>query len=180
MARKRGRPPAGGFRTFPKRASLWVPFEVFNNLTTAGSRIESGDLLGNYFSQTGEEVPIGSTLGPIRWTCMFSPNADTQALELDYRAEMVMQLNREGGRATLATPGVDIIDAPWYGVMVYTGQLIESAAGTFKAPAVAKDFRTDAMRKVAGNGQTLTITAVGSGSVDMNLRHLGHVFLKLP
>ena len=62
MADKRRRT---GNRTFPRRSRLWLLFEVTLALTTAGTVVATADLLGNYFSQTGEEVPIGSTIGPV-------------------------------------------------------------------------------------------------------------------
>ena len=165
--------------TFPKRATLWLPFDVTNVLTTAGTVVASGDLLGNYFSQTGEEVPVGTTLGPIRWTSQLAP-AVGSVISSAFKAEMVMQLEKEGGRATLPVPGVDIIDAPWYGQMFYNLELQETAAGVFNGAAVSERFETRAMRKVTGNGQILRIFAVPNSNTDYNLNHIGQVFLKLP
>ena len=179
MVRSR-RAPRGGFKTFPKRASLWIPFEVTQALTSAGIVVASGDLLANYFGQTGEEVPIGSTIGPVIWTIGMRPTVDS-VIDTSYRVEMAMQLEKEGGRATLPSPGTDIIDAPWKGQMFYTGQLIEDASTpTFAAPTVQQKERTNAMRKITGNGQILRFFSVPSANTDFTLTHIGNVFLKLP
>jgi len=178
MARTR-RAPRGGFKSFPKRASLWIPFEVSQTLATAGTVVASTDLLGNYFAQTGEEVPVGSTLGPIIWTMGMRPLVPA-TFSLNVRVEMVMQLEKEGGRATLPLPGVDIVDAPWYGQAVYDAIPAEISSGVFNGPAIERSFRTNAMRKVTGNGQILRIFAVSQTNTDYVLDHIGHVFMKLP
>ena len=177
--RRRRRAPSGGFRTFPKRSTLWLPFDVSAELATPGTAVETGDLLGNYFAQTGEEVPIGTTLGPVRGQMAIHPTTATAPDRL-FQLEAVMQLNREGGRATLPIPGVDIIDAMWYGQMFYTSEAQEVSAGAFRAPTVSAELLTNAMRKVTGNGQTLTITAISEVANDYNFRAIGVVMLKLP
>ncbi len=169
-----------GTKVFPKRASLWIPFDVTNTMTTAGGAVASNDLLANYFSQTGAEVPIGATVGPVRWTAGMHANSATASIDRTYSVEMLMQLEKEGGRVTLPVPGVDIVDAPWYGQMFYTGYLIEQAAGVFQSYGIEKEFVTNAMRKITGNGQILRIFATANSNTDMNVRHIGHVFLKLP
>jgi len=103
-----------GNKTFPKRSTLWIPFEVSIALTTAGTVVASADLLANYFAQTGAEVPVGATVGPVRWTAGLRPTVST-TLSPSWRAEMGMQLVPEGGRATLPSPGTDIFDSMWYG-----------------------------------------------------------------
>lgn len=168
-----------GNRTFPKRATLWVPFDVTASLVTAGTKVVSNDILGNYFGQTGEEVPVGTALGPVRGIWSLAPTVATTT-EQNYRVEAVLQLVMEGGRAVEVTPGVDISYSPWYGQFTYTGQLIEDASGTFAAPAVEKELVTKAMRKITGNGQEYQFTAVGSGNTDFTVRWIGVVMLKLP
>ena len=118
MAKSRRRT---GNRSFPKRSTLWLPFDVSAELATPGTVVETGDMLANYFAQTGEEVPIGTTLGPVRGVMGVHPTTATAPDRL-FQLEAVMQLNREGGRATLPVPGVDIIDAMWYGQMFYTSE----------------------------------------------------------
>ena len=168
-----------GNRSFPKRSTLWLPFEVFATNATAGTVVATGDMLANYFGQTGEEVPIGTTIGPIRWAAGMSPLVVT-TIDLNYRLEMAMQLVPEGGRATLPSPGTDIMDGMWYGQLLYDKQLIESASGVFNAPTQVKEFETHAMRKVQGNGQELKIYMVANSNVDYVTTHIGVLMLKLP
>ena len=168
-----------GNRRFPKRSTLWIPFEVTLALTTAGTVVNSGDLLANYFGQTGEEVPIGSTVGPVRWletVTLTTLSSNDPA----WRAEEVMQLNKEGGRATIPSPGVDILDALWYGQIWNGAQLLEAAAGVFQSGATAVYRMTKAKRKITGNGQVLIISAIPSSNSDMTMTHIGVVMLMLP
>ena len=178
MPRRRPSAPRGGFRQFPKRSGLWVPFDVSASLVTAGTVVTTGDLLGNYFGQTGEEVPVGSTISSVRGRWQMSPAS--AAVDRDAKVEAVMQLLPEGGRSTDPVPGVDIIDAMWYGQMFYTGHLLESAAGVFSPNSVDQVFETKAMRKVTGNGQVLVISAVCNVSTDFDMNWIGNLFLKLP
>ena len=169
-----------GNRKFPKRSTLWVPFETTIELTTAGTVVQAATgLLGNYFAQTGEEVPIGSTVGPIRGIWTLSPLVGG-TIDRAYRVEALLQLLPEGGRATLAVPGVDIVDAMWYGQFAFTGQNLEASSGVFVAPTAVKDFVTKAKRKVTGNGQELRVVAVGSSNTDYTLVFLGHIMVMLP
>ncbi len=168
-----------GNRTFPRRSRLFLPFDTTIALITAGATVESGDMLGNYFGQTGEEVPVGTTLGPIRGVWAARPTVNT-AFNENIAFEAVVQLNREGGRATLPVPGVDIIDAMWYGSLIVTEPGLEFGSGTFQQMPTVLPFETKAMRKVSGNGQTLTMTAVADQNTDYTLRLLGTVMLMLP
>ena len=167
-----------GNQVFPKRAALWVPFDVVISLTDT-SRIESGDLLGNYFGQTGAEVPTGATIGPIRGRWSMRPTTST-SFSVANHIELVLQLNREGGRSVLPVPGVDIMDAMWYGQAFMDGLVAEVSAGVFNQMQVGHDFSTKAMRKITGNGQTLTVTAIQDTNTDYSLNFIGNVFLKLP
>ena len=149
------------------------------SLVTAGTVVATSDLLGNYFSQTGEEVPIGTTIGPVRGLMTLAPTTST-TVNLDWRAELAMQLLPEGGRATLPSPGVDIIDAMWYGQAWANGILTEKSAGVFVGQSQGFDFQTKAMRKVTGNGQELTIFGVSSAVEDYDLTWIGVLMLMLP
>jgi len=176
MARGRRRT---GNKTFPRRSRLWVPFEVTNTLITAGTVTASGDLLANYFGQTGEEVPVGSTIGPVRWMSQLNPAVGTATTE-SYRLEMGMQLVPEGGRATLPSPGTDIFDSMWYGQFSYDKTQVEIAAGSFSGQSRHEYFNTMAKRKVTGNGQELKIYAVANSNTDYNLVSIGVLMLMLP
>ncbi len=169
-----------GNRTFPKRATLWLPFEATVALTTAGAVVQTPDLLGNYFGQTGEEVPIGTTLGPVRGRWSIRPDVAT-ATDFSAHVEALMQLVPEGGRAVAPIPGVDIVDAMWYGQMFALFNEVETASGVFAViSGNDQEFVTKAMRKVTGNGQELKISAVLNTSVDYDVTWLGHIMLKLP
>ena len=173
------RRPAGGFRTFPKRSTLWLPFEGTISMVTAGTVVASGDLLGNYFGQTGEEMPVGATLGPIRGRWRAVPTVNTSTDDSAH-VEALMQLVPEGGRATLPVPGVDIVDAMWYGQLQFLAPEWEASSGVFQGPGVDAEFLTNAMRKVTGNGQELKVYAVSSTNVDITVKILGMILVKLP
>ena len=178
MARRRSA-PRGGFKSFPKRATLWLPFDTSVALTTAGTVVASGDLLGQYFGQTGEEVPIGTTIGPVRGTMRQRPTV-TGTTDSTFFTEMAMQLLPEGGRATLPSPGTDIIDGMWYGQLMNIAVTQETGSGVFGADGIVAPFVTNAMRKVTGNGQELTVFAVPNTNVDHTVNFLGVLMLKLP
>ena len=168
-----------GNRTFPKRSTLWLPFDSSLTLVSAGSVVQSGDLLGGYFGQTGEEVPIGATIGPIRGTPGLRPDVAT-SFDVAYSIEGVLQLVPEGGRAQLPLPGVDIIDSMWYASLLWDGNMSEVSAGVFQGGWAVGTLETKAMRKVSGNGQELKYTFVGNGNVDYHVRVFGNLMLKLP
>jgi len=176
MARRRRRT---GNVTLAKRSVLWLPFDVQMTLATAGTVVESGDILANYFGQTGAEVEKGTTLGPIRGRWAANPLVAT-AFETSGQIEAVLQLVPEGGRAVSPVPGVDIIDAMWYGQMFLEGFFGESASGVFKQSVHSQVFETKAMRKVTGNGQVLTIHAVQESNTDYEVKFIGSILLKLP
>ncbi len=168
----------GRASSFPKRSTLWLPFETTIALTTAGASVESGDILGNYFGQTGEEVPIGSTIGPVRGRYGLTPTVES-VFDENNRVESVLQLNREGGRATLPVPGVDIGDFMWYG-QAWAQNGWEVGSGVFEASPVVMPCETKAKRKISGNGQTLTFSATQNTNVDYTLTFLGTVLIMLP
>jgi len=168
-----------GNRTFPKRAMLWIPFDESISLVTAASPVSGSNLLASYFSQTGEEVPIGSTIGPIRGVWQVSPTVDT-TFDAFYNVQAVLQLNKEGGRTQTANPDNDILDAMWYGQMVASAPATETAAGVFRQFATEHPFTTKAMRKVTGNGQELIPTAIATGNADYTVRFVGNLMIRLP
>ncbi len=168
-----------GNRTFPKRSMLWCPFDVTVSLVSSASPVSNGDLLSNYFSQTGEEVPIGSTIGPVRGRWLIEPAVST-TFAFDQAVTALLQLNKEGGRTQTASPSADILDAMWYGQMAANGAIVESAAGVFNQLAREGAFDTKAMRKITGNGQQLVPTAVQNGNADYDVRFFGNVMIRLP
>jgi len=177
MARKARR--RTGNRTFPKRGTLWLPFEATASLTTAGTVVQTADLLTLYFSQTGAEVPVGTTIGPIRGRWAMRP-AVSSVGDVALHVEALMQLVREGGRASLAVPGVDITQAMWYGQQFSEKTAVEAASGVFVTATQAMLFQTDAMRKIEGNGQELRVTLVQNSNVDFDYTFLGTIFMRLP
>jgi len=167
------------FKTFPKRATLWLPFDANLQLVTAGTVVVSANLLGNYFTQTGEQVPIGTTLGPIRGEVVLTPVIAT-VFSTDWTVEALVQLLPEGGRAVSPIPGVDIVDAMWYGQMAANALVTETAAGVFSQLATTRPFESKAMRKVTGNAQQLLLFGASNDNTDYQYRVFGHIMLKLP
>ena len=176
MARRRSRT---GTRTFPRRTTLWVPFNEQITVVTAGTPVRTSTLLGVYFNQTGEELPIGSTVGPVRGLWTAAPSVGTAA-DVNQIFTAVMQVVKEGGRATAPAPTADILDAMWYGQLAATELQREIAAGTFTTAAVATPLATKAKRKITGNGDELIITAVPGTSTDFILTFFGNVMIMLP
>ncbi len=169
-----------GNLTFSKRATLWLPFEGTIALVTAGTVVQSADLLGNYFGQTGAELPVGATIGPIRGRWSLRPDISSTG-NVENQVEALMQLVPEGGRATVPTPGVDILDAMWYGQMFSLWNEVETSSGVFGTISGREEpFETKAMRKLTGNGQELKISAVQSSNTDYDLKFLGVIFVRLP
>ncbi len=156
-----------------------MPYDILMLFDTAGTVVQSADFLANYFSQTGEEVPIGTTIGPVRGEMMLFPTVET-AIDRKVSIEQVLQLVPEGGRATLPSAGIEIVDGMWYGPMFWGGQNQEAATGVFAAAARIKPFETRAMRKVTGNGQELRVYGVSNSNADYSLRFIGVLMLKLP
>ena len=177
MARPRRRT---GNRSFPKRSKLWIPFDKTIGLETANAAVSTANLLEGYFSQTGEEVPIGSTIGPIRGLWSLGPNVLTVIGNIGIMA--AIQLVPEGGRAVLPRPDVDIMDGMWYGQLNANMALSEIAAGTFSAQpmTVNEKFETQAKRKTSGNGQELLLTAVSDTTIDYNVYVFGMIMITLP
>jgi len=164
---------------FPRRAMLWIPFDVSIALVSGSSPVSGGNLLAAYFSQTGEEVPIGATIGPVRGKWAVSPAvATTFATAASMKA--LLQLNKEGGRTQTANPDNDILDAMWYGQMFTTSPASEVSAGVFNQFATEREFHTKAMRKITGNGQELIPTAITDTNADYNVRFVGNLMIRLP
>ena len=92
----------------------------------------------------------------------------------------MLQLNKEGGRAVTAQPGVDILDGMWWGQMHAHNSSRETAASTFAQFPTEEPFVTNAMRKITGNGQVLIMTAVGDQATDYTVRLFGVIMLRLP
>ncbi len=175
MARRK----RSGNKNFPKRSSLWLPFSEQIALTTANSPVKSSTLLDEYFNQTGAELPVGATLGPIRGIVVITPNVST-VFNSNQSFMAVLQLVPEGGRTQTPNPTGDIMDAMWYGQFAATTPAGESAAGVFIQMPTVVPFETRAMRKITGNGQDLIVTAESFNNADYNLQFLGNVFIKLP
>ncbi len=168
-----------GNRTFPKRAKLWLPIQDVVTVISTGVAVQTGDLLTQYFAQTGAELPVGSTIGPIRGMINVTPSVGS-SFDLNQTIFMALQLTPEGGRAQVAIPDLDIMDAMWYGQIATTETPRESSAGTFQTPGIQREFMTKAKRKITGNGQQLVFTAVPATATDFLVRVNGMVMVALP
>ena len=169
----------GRASSFPKRSTLWVPFDELLAFTTSGTTVRSGNLLSNYFGQTGEEVPIGSTVGPVRGKMRLAPNV-TSVTDSLQGIEMALQVVPEGGRTQAPVPGTDIMDAMWYGQLFASAVSQETASGVFGGPGLLMDFNTKAKRKITGNGQELILSGQVLTNADYNLRVFGVLMIMLP
>ena len=129
-------------------------------------------LLDRYLAEHGAELPVGSTIGPIRGNISFMSLVDT---EVDLLLIGALYLQPEGGLT--APPALDgeQVDAMWYVDVVYTTLLGNGI------PSREYVISTKAMRKITEIGQELAIQVdevKGESGADVQLA--GHIFIKLP
>ncbi len=173
MTQRRSRRPARAV----KRGNLWLPFSGIGLEVTTGSVTRTDTMLARYLAEHGAEVPVGTTLGPIRGNLHI--HAQT-AGEFPVIFAAIYLTPEEG---IGANPDLENeqIDAMWYTTMSLNGAVAETAAGVFASVAMEVPIQTKAMRKIRSIGQNLSfqIDEIGSGG-DVLFDFTGHIFMKLP
>ncbi len=164
-------------RGVPKRATLWLPFSANIALQDSGVQLQSADLLTNFFTDTGQEIPVGTTIGPIRGRVLISsqvPGASQQTIQC------AIAKVPESSWSGVPDPGNEIMDGMWYGAYYTSAWASEFAAGTFKA--VSQDYllETSAKRKITATGQELRLVAVANSGDNTDVDVAGFVLLMLP
>jgi len=158
-------------RQGPKRGNLWLPFAFAVTVTASGSNNNS-TLLGRYLTEHGAEVPVGTTLGPIRG--QFSVKAVTDTA-VDIQAMCAMYLQPEGGLTAVPSLESEQIDGMWY--QAVNGHMVLGNG----QPFIDFTINTRAMRKVNEIGQELVFQCDEfGGETNIELLVGGHIFMKLP
>jgi len=161
----------------PKRATIWLPFHQAAIALAASGSVATGDLLARYQTEIGREVPVGTTLGPIRGNI----SVLTTGAAVHSHLFAAIQLITEGGSTVLPSLELEPIDAMWYGVLDGRNQTVESAAGVFTEIPDTFPIQTKAMRKVREVGQQLHLVFNEvSGDAAVTLTVGGHIFMKFP
>ena len=156
-----------------KRGNLWLPF--FLEITVvAGASNTANALLDRYLTEHGAEIPVGTTLGPIRGRLSIQSVTDT---DVDFAAFCAMYLTPEGGLGAVPSLDQEQLDAMWYGF--YPGRTILATGGS--ALASVFEIQTKAMRKITEIGEQLTFQVDEvAGETNLILQVGGHIFMKLP
>jgi len=160
-----------------KRGNLWLPFSTLANTTVSSGTLSINTLLDRYLADHGSELPVGSTLGPIRGNFHF--HSVTIANQPVIFA--AMYLVPEGGLSALPSLNLEQVDAMWYTTQSLNGEVTETAAGVFDVVAMQTPIQTKAMRKITEIGEELAIQVsevAGDGNVLWDAH--GHIFIKLP
>ena len=175
MARRR----RGRSTGIPKRATLWVPFKDDLVMTVSGTVVQSVDLFANFFTDTGQEIPVGTTITTIRGKALLRGAAAGIGVKGDVVMAALAKVP-ESSWQSLPDPESEIMDGMWYGQFIYPGNL-ESATDVFGSSAeVAEVIETKAQRKITATGQELRMVAVADSGVDYTLEIVGNILLKLP
>ncbi len=164
-------------RQGPRRANLWLPFEISGQEVTSNGTVSLLTLLANYLTGHGAEVPIGTTLGPIRGS--LHVHAEAAGLFPVFMA--AIYLAPEGGLTSPPTLDTEQVDAMWYTTHTLNGMVSETAAGVFGSVATSLPIQTKAMRRITEIGQALVFQideVAGQGDVLFDIH--GHIFMKLP
>ncbi len=162
-------------RTVPKRSFIWLPH--YTESFVLGAAGASGvNITSRYFLEVGREIPVGTTLGPIRGTIRI--RGDTVGLSPDIFS--IIRLNRE---EDTTSPILDLesSDAMWYGQFLSNNIVQETAAGVFAVQAETYTVETHAMRKVTAVGDELRMSfdeVSGDAGVDMTIAL--QIFMKFP
>jgi len=147
-------------------------------MVTSGLEVQSVDLLAAFFADTGQEIPVGSTIAAVRGRAtLFPTGADTGA-----RGDVCMAFMSkvpESSWSGIPDPESEIVDGMWYGQFIYGGRL-ESAAGVFAAGSVEQKMETAAKRKITATGDELRLVGVMNTGTDYTLQVAGNVLIMLP
>ena len=157
-------------REMRRRGNLWLPFSATLSLTASSST--QTDLLARYLLEHGAELPVGSTLGPIRGLISVENVTDTEVTSSIFGA---IFLNAEGGLSSAPSLELEQVDAMWYQVMAMRSLLGDGP------PSKEYVINTKAMRKITEIGQELTLQVdeiLGETAAILTVG--GHIFIKLP
>ena len=168
-------------RTFVRsgRSFVWVPFApAVGTLTFQTQGILVADLLTNYFTDTGREIPVGTTVTRIRGTVSYQQvTAALQAIQVSvgiYVAEESSDMT-EGIQAELTDP---LWRDDWVGSL----RTLETSAGGFSQETVTREIDSKAKRKLknAERLQLIGRTNLSSASADLNVHAVGSILLMMP
>ena len=168
-------------RSGARRSTLWLPFDDTIALATSGAAVQSADLLANYFTDMGEEVPIGTTITWTRMVISYGPTTPQDLVASRPTLQGFLALVPEGGYAQIPDPGAEIVNGFMYFNMDYKYESYRiAAADTFITSPTQKSFESEGQRKTQSAGQQVAGVFVQDSSTDFNVRIHGNILLKLP
>ncbi len=157
------------------RAMLWLPFRAtINSLGSTG--ITTAQLQTNYFSDTGEEIPVGTTVTRVRG--LYSVVCQAIAVRQAFNAALA--LVPEGGYGTIPSLASEIFDAFWYLAGRTSGEVSETAAGVFGAVDTVYPIDTKGKRKIKEVGEEITLIVQNTAGSIIDVQAHGYMLLQLP
>ena len=164
-------------RSVHKRGNLWLPFAITGQEVTTGGTDVTSTMLARYAVDHGAEIPVGTTIGPIRATLHMHAETNGE-FPVIFAA---IYLVPEGGLTAPPALELEQVDAMWYHATGLDGAVNETAAGVFGARAMTIPIFSKAMRRITDIGQLLSfqMDEIATGG-DVLYDVTGHVFMKLP
>jgi len=162
-----------------RREVLWVPWASATVASTFGTKtVIEADLLGNYFADTGREVPKGATAVRMRGT--YSLQQVGAALQ---QVQIALAVNVVSESDVFAESIISEIISPiWRDDRNFSFRSLETSAGGFSVET--KEFPMESRAKrILGNADKLELvshTILSTGSADVNVTASGAVLLMLP
>jgi len=161
----------------PKRSRLFVPFRGDVALVDSGVAVQSADLLLNFFTDTGQEIPVGATIAGFRGTVgIFNQVVGS----IQTSVQCFMAKVPESSWSGIPDPGDEIVDAFWYGQYFTLGEVAETAAGTFAVVGQQYDVASEGKRKITATGDEVRFVAVLDSGNDVDVKIAGTFLLMLP
>ena len=137
----------------PKRKVFWMPFYVEGFAVPAGGTATSGDMLARYFLEHGSEVPVGTTIGPIRGVIGVLGATVGQGFDLFGSIHM----RPEAGFAVNPSLELEQFPSMWYGQLLSDFSVQEIAATVFAKKRELFLLETKSMRKVREVGEEMRL-----------------------
>ncbi len=162
------------------RQFLWVPFRTIATALTvaAGQTTLSVDLLGLYFTDTGREIPVGTTITRIRGNLLLTQvDADFQDVVVTVGLHVA-----EESSDYVEILTTEITDPIWR--MDYVGifRATEVSAGAFNVEGKTFPIDTKSKRKLH-NAERLQLVGdlvSSTANADLNVSSTGVILLQMP
>ena len=154
---------------------MWIPWRiVISSLASGGT--SSGNMLTIFFTDTGREIPVGTTITRIRGEM----NVFAQSDGVIQGHTVGMFLAPEGGVGTDPTLDAEITEMIWMHMGHTDGSVSESAAGVFRSNARIIQIDTKAKRKITKIGEELTFLYQNEVGSIVDVEAGGWILLQMP